>query len=150
MIKLLLKRVITTSLGRWALSGAVALVLGTAVVFWHNFKQDLRDEGRQVCIQVINEETVLALQESLAAERATATRLAVMLVAAAAENEEARARARAATFKVDALERARKEQEKTDETYAKWSRTPLPGGVADRLRNAQARSDAYPSNDDSN
>lgn len=150
MIKLLLKRVITTSLGRWALGGAVTLILGGGALFWHGFKQNLRDEGRQVCVQVINEETVLALQDALAAERATATRLATMMVAAAKESEQARARLRESRSKMDALSLARKEQEKTDETYATWSNAPLPNGVADRLRDLFTGRDADPSIDDSN
>ncbi len=142
MIKLLFKRVITTSLGRWALGGAVALLLGTAGLLWHNFKQDLRNEGKQVCVQVINEQTMLDLQAALATERATAMELRVIAVAAAAENQEARARLRASQFTIDALETARKNQEERDELYKAWSNTSLPNGVADRLRGLRAGRDA--------
>lgn len=138
------------AINKYILGGAVALLLGGAGLFWHNFKQDLRDEGKRVCVQVINEETVLALQDALAAERATATRLATMMVAAAKESEQARARLRESKSKMDALSLARKEQEKTDETYATWSNAPLPDGVADRLRDLFTGRDENPSTDDSN
>jgi len=132
------------------LGGVVILLLGAAGLYWKNFKDDLRDEGRQVCIQKINEQTVIDLQDALAAERVTAAELHALAIATAEENAEARARLRDSESKVDSLLAAREEQERTDETYAAWNNTALPDGVADRLRSLRAGSNTNPDNEDSN
>lgn len=134
MISKLIGLAFKTALGRWVLGGAVALLLGTAAVMWHNHKQGLREEGRQECIQTVNEETLQILQEQLAAERAVIVELVKLGVARNVVNAEATARHQASEARVSELKRQITEQERTDETYADWSRTLLPTGVANRLQ----------------
>lgn len=129
-----MKWVFKTVIGRWVTASLIAMLLSGLAWKWHQFKEDLIHQGQQVCVQEINKQTVIDLQNALAAERATAMELRALATAAASENEAARQRIREAEDKTDALLAARKEQEKTDETYAAWSNTPLPAGVADRLR----------------
>lgn len=150
MIWKLILRVVTTSLGRWILGGSVALLLATSAYKWHQFKEDLIHQGQQVCVQEINKQTMIDLQAALVAERIVAEELRANAVANAAVNEEARARLRDSESRVDSLLAAQKAQEKTDETYAAWSNTTLPSGVADRLRNAAAGSDTSLNSDDDN
>jgi hypothetical protein len=130
----LLKWGIKTVVGRWALGVSVTLILGTVVFMWQSYKAGLRDEGRQECIQAINQETVDQLELALVASRSAVADLIAKQAAAVVVNDEARDRLIISEEKVRALRAARKEQEKTDETYAAWSNTPLPDGVASRLQ----------------
>jgi len=150
MIGLIFKKAIGSATGRWITLGVVTLLLGSGGLMWHNFKQGLIDEGTQVCVQVINEQTVIDLQAALAAERETAATLRAEAAANAAVNEEARTRLRDSESNVADLNRQIKEQRKNDETYKAWSDTPLPDGVADRLRRAGTGSSPDTGREDSN
>ena len=141
MIGKLLARIVTTSLGRWILGGTVALLISGAAWKWHAFKEDLIHQGQVVCVQEINKQTVIDLQDALADEKIVNATLVALAVARAEENQQARARLRDSEFRVASLLTEKREQEKTDETYAAWSNTPLPSGVAGRLRDAQSGSD---------
>lgn len=137
------KKLATSILSRWILGGAVALLASAAAWQWHNFKEDLIHKGQQVCIQEINKETVLALENALAEERLTNALLVEEARLAAQESADARARRRELEIQLSSMARAMAEQEKTDESYRDWANTPLPTGVAERLRQ-QARSDSDP------
>lgn len=150
MIMKLIMRVVATSLGRWLLGGAVALLLSAAMYKWHMFKEDLIHKGQQVCVQEINKQTVLDLQDALAEERLISAELLRIALLAEDENALARARLRESNARLDTLSMQMREQERTDEDYAAWSNAPLPAGVADRLRTFRAGSDSDSSNKDSN
>jgi hypothetical protein len=139
-----------SALRRWILGGVVALVIGSAGLMWHNHKQDLRDEGRQECVQAINEQTVLDLEAALAEEKRTSAELMEYVRRTAAANAEAEARHRDAQARVDVLLEEIEEQKKNDKSYSEWSDTPLPNGVAERLRSTGAGSNSNTSNEDSN
>lgn len=141
MIKGIITRIVTTSLGRWILGSVVALLISGAAWKWHAFKEDLIHQGQVVCVQEINKQTVIDLQDALAAERVTSQRMQDLARAAATANARAKSRLTFSQARVNLLLKEKKEQEKTDETYAAWSNTPLPSGVAGRLRNAQSGSD---------
>ena len=123
-----------SAIGRWVTGGLVILLLGSAGLMWHNHKQGLREEGKQECIQAVNQETLTILQEQLAAERAVNVELVKLGVARNAVNAEATARHRSAEAKVSELKRQIAEQEQNDEPYNAWANTPLPAGVAARLQ----------------
>lgn len=137
------------ALNRWILGGVVALLLGSAGLMWHNFKSDLRDEGRHECVQAINEQTVLDLQAALVDAEATADELADYILRTSKANAAAEARVADAQARVDVLLEEIQEQKKNDKDYSEWSDTPLPSGVANRLRKASG-SPAHPGNEDSN
>lgn len=141
MITTLIKKVLASVIGRWVTASVVTLLLGGAVLKWHNFKEDLIHKGQQVCVQEINKQTVIDLENALAAERVVNAALVVEAEKTAAVNEEARARLRDSESKVNSLLNERKSQEKNDETYAEWSNTPLADGVAERMRNQRTGSD---------
>jgi chromosome segregation ATPase len=116
---------------------------------WYTFKQGLISEGRQVCVQAINKDTMEQLQSALAAEKSARADLTARLTAAAAANREARERRVEVEASLKTLEAEMRAQRETDETYRKWSDTPLPDGVADRLRKqATPRSDTRTVRDD--
>lgn len=138
------------ALNRWILGGVVTLLLGGAGLMWHSHKQGLRDEGRQECVQAINEQTVIDLQNALADEKKTSAELAEYIRRVAAANAEAEARHRDAQARVDVLLEEIQEQKKNDKDYSEWSDTSLPNGVAERLRSTGAGSNTNSSNEDSN
>jgi len=121
-------------LGRWVIGGAVILLLGSAGLMWHNHKQGLREEGKQECIQAVNQETLTILQAQLAAERAVNVQLVKLGVARDAVNAEATARHQSAAATVSELKRQIAEQERNDQPYNEWANTLLPTGVAARLQ----------------
>lgn len=147
---MIVKWIFKTVVGRWVTLGVVTLLLGGGAIKWHNFKEDLIHKGQQVCVQEINKQTVIDLQAALAAERVTATQLRAAAVANALANEEARTRLRDSETIVSDLNRQIKEQRKHDATYKAWADTPLPDGVADRLRQAGAAGDTDTGREDSN
>ena len=138
------------ALNKYIIIGAVTLLLGGGGLMWHNFKQDLRDEGEVLCVQAINEQTVIDLRTALAEERIAREELQKILGATARENDLAKARLRASEDKRKALALMMKEQKENDEEYAQWSGTPLPDGVADRLRQLRTGSGSGPVREDSN
>lgn len=142
--------VFKTVVGRWVTAGLVTLLLSGAALKWHNFKEDLIHKGQQVCVQEINKQTVIDLENALAAEKLTAADLRARAAADAVANEEARVRRKELESRVDSLSRQMAEQRKTDETYKAWADTPLPTGVGERLRNQAAGSNPDPSNEDGN
>lgn len=127
--------VFRTVVGRWVTLGVVTVLLGGLAYKWHVFKEDLIRKGQQVCVQEINKETVAQLQDALAAEKSARADLTARLNAAAAVNQEAKDRRVKVEASLRTLEAAMRTQRETDETYRAWSDTPLPDGVADRLRN---------------
>jgi len=150
MITRLIKWVGAKALNRWILGGLVAMLLGGGGLMWYKYKEGLRDEGRFECVQKINEQTVIDLQNALAEERATATELRALATAAAEANESARAKLRESEAKVRDFKEDLRGQKNNDKEYAAWSDVPLPAGVADRLRKLSSGSNTNPSNEDSN
>lgn len=135
-MKFLIKKLLASVLGRWVLGGVVALSLGTAAIMWHNHKEGLREEGIQECVQEINQATVGALEDALAAEKLAAADLRASLAAAVAANQEAIERRNELSSQLDYLRGTIEEQRENDETYRAWADADLPDGVAGRLREA--------------
>lgn len=140
MINQLAKKALGSVLGRWVLGGIVAVGVGTAALMWHNHKEGLREEGIQECVQEINQATIDELERALADERSAAAELRASLDAAAAANREAIERRKAAESTAESLRKSMERQRNEDPTYREWSDTPLPSGVADRLREAAGSS----------
>jgi len=138
MGKLIFSWIFKTVVGRWVTAIVVTSLLGGLALKWHNFKEDLVHKGQQVCVQEINKQTVVDLQNALAAERATVTRLQELATAAAQENEDARNRRLALETQVTSLQKQMEDQRNADPEYKEWSDAPLPSGVAARLRNQAA------------
>lgn len=136
MIGWLLKKILATTLSRWVTLGVVTTLLSSAVLWWYNYKQDLREEGIQECVQEINQETMDALEDALAAAESANAALRANLIAAARVNQEATERRREAEASLRTIEAQMRTQRETDETYREWSDSALPDGVADRLRQA--------------
>lgn len=132
----LLKKILGTALGRWILGAVVAALLGTAAIMWHNHKEGLREEGRQECVQEINQATIDALESALADEKRASAQLRASLIAAARVNQEAVERKNELSSQLESLRGMMEEQRNEDPTYREWSDTALPSGVADRLRQA--------------
>ena len=144
----LIAMIFKTVVGRWVTASLIALLLGGGALKWHNFKEDLIHKGQQVCVQEINKETVEQLKDALAAEKSARAELTANLIAAAHVNQQARDRHRDLQTQVGDLEKAMAKQARTDDEYKEWSDTPLPFGVGDRLRDAQAGSDQSAVRDD--
>ena len=138
------------ALNRWILGVAVTLLLGGGALKWHNFKEDLIHKGQQVCVQEINKQTVVDLQNALADEKVVNATLVALAIADAKISEAARARLRVANESLETLALEIQEQKKNDKEYAAWSDVPLPDGVAERLRRLHSGSNTNPSNEDSN
>lgn len=150
MMGLFIKNVLGTVLGRWVTGALVTLLLGSAYAWWHSHKANLREEGRQECIQVVNAETMQILEDQLADERAAYDLLLEHATKTAKANAESRERRHALESKVTSLERAMAEQAETDEDYKEWADTPLPDGVGERMRNQATGSDSGTLREDSN
>ena len=136
----IIKWALKTVLGRWVTASLIALLLSGLAYKWYDFKRDLRDEGVQECVQEINIATVNALELALADERSAVAKLRASLDAVAVANQEAIARRTKLEADLRTIEARIKAQRKTDETYREWADTPLPDGVADRLREAAGSS----------
>lgn len=104
------------------------------MTLWHSHKEGLRDEGRQECIQKINQSTVDALEAALAQERAAHAELRAIHEAALAANKDAVERRKQAEKKLENFQAEVNQREQENETYAEWRNTPLPDGVASGLR----------------
>ena len=150
MMGFFIKKVIGTVLGRWVTGALVTLLLGGAYAWWHSHKADLREEGRQECIQVVNAETMKILEEQLADERAANEELRELAEYEAAVNAESRERRRELDLKITTLEAEMRTQAETDENYKEWADTPLPAGVGERMRNQATGSDSSTLREDSN
>lgn len=140
MVSKLIAQVLGSVLGRWILGGVVALLLGWAAIAWHNHKEGLKEEGMQECVQEINQATIDDLERALAEERSAVAELRANLAAVAIANEEAEMRKEELSRQLASLRGMMEQQRKNDETYRAWSDTPLPDGVADRLRQAAGSS----------
>jgi chromosome segregation ATPase len=103
--------------------------------------------AQQICVQEINKETVLQLEAALAAEKSARADLTAKLNAAALANQEARDRRRALEDQITSLETQMENQRETDPNYKEWSDTPLPDGVADRMRDAASTNNPSPLRD---
>lgn len=134
-MSMIIKWALKTVLGRYVTAGVVAMLLGGGALMWHNFKDNLREEGAEECVQIVNAETHQRLVDALAAEKAARLRLAGIATASAEENAAARARLKESESRMESLSAAMKEQEKNDEEYAEWRNAPLPSGVGERMRN---------------
>ena len=132
----ILKKILSSAIGRWVLGGLVAAGIGTAALMWHNHKEGLKEEGRLECVQEINQATIDALEDALAAEKRAAAQLRANLIAAARVNQEATERRNELSSQLDSLRGMMEKQKNEDPTYREWSDTDLPDGVADRLRQA--------------
>ena len=140
-MKIVLNWILKTVVGRWVTGALVTALLSGLVYKWYDFKSDLVEEGTQVCVQAINKDTMEQLQIALAAEKSARAELTAKLAAAAAVSREARERRQALENQLTDLERQMENQHELDPDYAKWSDTPLPDGVANRLRQSGAGSD---------
>lgn len=132
----IISRLLATALGRWVLGLSVVAIVGGTVTLWHSHKEGLREEGIQECVQEINQATLDQLyaelkrkDDALAEARriADANRKAAM---------DAIARRKDAEVDLELMVREMERQKDEDPTYRKWADTNLPGGVADRLRQA--------------
>jgi len=141
--------VFKTVLGRWVTAGLIALLLGGGALKWHYFKADLREEGRQECIQVVNEETQKQLEEAIAEAAMVRAELKQQAERAARENASAHARRLELETSLSALAGEMEKQRNEDPKYKAWSDTPLPDGVGDRLRKQAAGDNPSPLRDDS-
>ena len=144
----ILQWALKTVVGRWVTGLLIASLLSGAAYMWYNFKQGLIEQGTQVCVQIINQETMEHLAGALAAEKSARAELTAKLTAAAAVNQTARDRHQSLQRQLTELELAMEEQARTDNEYKEWGDTPLPSGVADRLRQSGAGSDPSPVRDD--
>lgn len=143
MVMKLIRLLATSVTARWVTGALVTLLLGGGGLMWHSHKEGLRGEGKQECVQLINQATIDELQDALADERSAAADLRAKLAAAADVNSQAVARRNELESKVDALSRQIQEQREEDETYREWANSGLPYGVADRVR-AAARATSKP------
>ena len=145
-----LKWVMVSSMRKWVVVGFVSVVLAGSTYYVHSYKEGLRDEGRQECVQAINEQTVIDLQNLLVAEQVVAAELRATATAAAQENAAAKERLQAANASLKTLALKMKEQKENDKEYAAWSDVPLPTGVAERLRQLHSGSNSHPGHEDGN
>lgn len=132
----LIGKILGSVVSRWVTVGIVTALLGGAGLWWYKYKEGLRDEGAQECVQEIERATVEALEAALAAEKSARAELRAKMDAAAAANQEAQERREIAEANLRTIEAQMRTQRETDETYREWADTPLPDGVADRLRQA--------------
>jgi len=132
----LLKWALKTVVGRWVTASLIALLLSGGVWKWYDFKDDLRDEGIQECVQEINKATLDALEQQMLDEQAANATLRAALIASATINQEATKRRNELSNQLASLRGTMREQREHDETYREWSDAPLPAGVATRLREA--------------
>ena len=139
LLRMILRFLINSVTKRWVTGSLVTLLLGAGFYGWTNFKDGLRNEGTNECIQLINEATVRDLENALTAERITNTQLRARAVATAQENASLRARLAQAQQRLQWFEGELRVQAEEDETYREWADTDLPDGVVDRLRSLQSR-----------
>jgi len=132
----IIKWAIKTVIGRWVTGLLIASLLGGVVWKWYGFKDNLREEGVQECVQEINKATMEALEQQLEDERDAIAMLQLEAVFAASKNAEAVDRREKAESKLRTLEAEMRTQREADETYREWSDSTLPDGVAGRLREA--------------
>ena len=136
MIGKLIKLLASSVTARWVTGFTVTLLLGGSYAWWHNYKQNLREEGIQVCVQEINQATVDALQNQLESERRANEQLSLELEHANQVNASALDRRRELETSLTTLADEMEAQRNEDPTYREWSDSDLPDGVADRLRDA--------------
>lgn len=134
MIAGLLARLFASQLSRWVTVGVVTALLGGAAYWWYDFKRDLRHEGAEECIQAVNEETHKAVVENLYRQQQRVLELQSQLSDLRVEKELALERERRAKEKLMLYKNSVRAQLENDEKYREWSRTELPNGVAERMR----------------
>lgn len=134
MIAGFIARLFTTQLSRWVTVGVVTVLLSGAGIWWYKFKDDLREEGEQACIQKVNEELHKETVEALYRQQQRVMELQAELSDLRVENELAKERERRAKEKLQIYQNSVRAQLENDEKYREWARTELPNGVADRLR----------------
>lgn len=133
--------VFKTVLGRWVTVSLVALLLGGGAWKWYSFKQGLVEEGTQLCVQEVNKETMLQLEEALVESEAAFELLLQHTEKISKENAASTIRRQELEASLDTLAADMRKQRNTDENYKEWSDTPLPDNVADRLRKQASGSD---------
>ena len=122
----IIKWAIKTVVGRWVTGLLIASLLGGGAWKWYDFKDGLREEGVQECVQEINDATMEAMEQALEDERAANVLLLLELEFAANVNAEAEERHRKDVAKMTTIEAEMRTQRETDETYREWSDTDLP------------------------
>lgn len=141
MIAGLLARLFASQLSRWVTVGVVTVLLSGAGLWWYNKKQELREEGANECVQIINQATHQQLVEENARNAIKYNQLRNKLRAMEKATLDAHKRARLAEDKLLSFRSQAEKEREDNEEYREWADTPLPGGVADRLRELQAGSD---------
>lgn len=141
MIAGLLARLFASQLSRWVTVGVVTVLLSGAGLWWYNKKQELREEGANECVQIINQETHQQLIEANTRNAIKYNQLRNDMKAMREANRDARIRAQLAEDKLLHFRSQVEKEQESNEDYSEWADTPLPGGVADRLRELQAGSD---------
>ena len=132
------KKALGTVVSRYVTGFIVTAILATSYGLWQGYKNNLREEGKQQCVTVINHANYVQLANRLAAEQISRAEVQKLYLAQRKVSAKATQRRLEAENKVTELLRDQEEQERNDETYAEWSNTALPDGVADRVRRARA------------
>lgn len=140
MLSSLLNLAIKSATGRIVLGIAVTALLSGLAVWWYDTKHDWEEQGRTECVQLVNEETHKQLVEANYRKQEQIMRLQKELRETKIENELARERERRATEQLLIYKNSLRTQAENDEDYREWADTPLPDGVADRLRGLRADS----------
>lgn len=140
MLSSLLNLAIKSTAGRIALGIAVTALLSGLAVWWYDTKHDWEEQGRNECVQLVNEETHKQLVEANYRKQEQIMKLQKELRETKIENELARERERRATEQLLIYKNSLRTQAENDEDYREWADTPLPDGVADRLRGLRADS----------
>lgn len=137
MLSSLLNLAIKSTAGRIALGIAVTALLSGLAVWWYDTKHDWEEQGRQECVQLVNEATHKKVVAALARSELRRQELNQELSDLRIQNELARERQRRAEEKLLTFQNSVRTQAEQDETYREWATDPLPDGVADRLRALQ-------------
>lgn len=124
----------------------IVSLLGGGLLAWHNFKEDLRDEGAEECIDAVARNNNKILLDQLTKAQARATVLELRNLELWHQNRDAERRRASAEDRITEMEYERKQQEQYDEEYKEWANTDLPDGVIDRVRKHRSNSAATDSN----
>ena len=140
MISGLIQMALKSVAGRVFIGAAVAAILSTVAYWWYDTKHDWEERGREECVQLVNEETHKNLVAANYRKQEQIMKLQKELRETKIENELARERERRANEQLLIYKNSIRTQAENDEDYREWADTPLPDGVADRLRSLRANS----------
>jgi glucan-binding YG repeat protein len=140
MISGLIQIALKSVAGRVFIGAAVAAILSTVAYWWYDTKHDWEERGREECVQLVNEETHKNLVAANYRKQEQIMKLQKELRETKIENELARERERRANEQLLIYKNSIRTQAENDEDYREWADTPLPDGVADRLRSLRANS----------